>query len=211
LSRLLNSTGDDGYSDLSGPELVRKKVSELAVMGGEYPMGYEFNFWGDNPFHTRHVIHTWKDLKLTPVTFLGFELGNKVKAGEELMAKGPKNDPVRKAYLMYTYGVSRPQWDPLLLHYAIYGLGDLFEYGNKNGYNHIHGGEDKTQAGANTWIDDEEVTDQRWLKLKVEDIEAVRKMEWLLLDAAQRVEKRTPELAQVPSEDRGVIASRAKL
>lgn len=44
LSALLNSTADT-YSNSSGRNLVSNKVSELIIMGGGYPSGYEYNFW----------------------------------------------------------------------------------------------------------------------------------------------------------------------
>ena len=39
LQHLLNSTADE-YSELSGVELVRKKVKQIAIMGGHYPRSY---------------------------------------------------------------------------------------------------------------------------------------------------------------------------
>ncbi|KAF2001463.1 nucleoside hydrolase [Amniculicola lignicola CBS 123094] len=54
LSGLLNSTSDK-YSHLDGYGLVERKVKELVVMGGQYPAGHEFNFFGDNPITTAHV------------------------------------------------------------------------------------------------------------------------------------------------------------
>ncbi|TEA21536.1 Inosine-uridine preferring nucleoside hydrolase [Colletotrichum sidae] len=95
LSGLLNSTAD-AQSTLTGPELVEAKVKELVVMGGDYPDGYEFNFWGDNPYEAAHVINNWEG----PVVYAGSSLGGSVHSGGPLMADGPKTDPVRglKAY-----------------------------------------------------------------------------------------------------------------
>ena len=39
LQHLLNSTADE-YSELNGVELVRKKVKQIAIMGGHYPRSY---------------------------------------------------------------------------------------------------------------------------------------------------------------------------
>jgi inosine-uridine nucleoside N-ribohydrolase len=39
LQHLLNSTADQ-YSELTGVELVRKKVKKIAIMGGHYPRSY---------------------------------------------------------------------------------------------------------------------------------------------------------------------------
>lgn len=87
-------------------------------MGGEYPSGYEFNFWGDNPVHTAHVVNNWPG----KVTFSGLEMGKGVMSGAKLTVKGPANDPVRKAYEWYSgHNASRMSWDPLTMLYAIQG------------------------------------------------------------------------------------------
>ncbi|KAK3374825.1 inosine/uridine-preferring nucleoside hydrolase [Podospora didyma] len=176
LSGLLNSTADE-YSTLTGPELVACKVSELVVMGGEYPSGREFNFWGDNASLTSHVINNWKG----PIVFSGFELGLNVKSGARLMAEGPVTDPVRGAYIYYTYNSSRASWDPLTVLYAMHGLGNLFEYGNTNGFNHV------APDGSNAWVYDDGITNQHWLKLKVSEEAASSELDKRFLDGARSV------------------------
>ncbi|RWA04981.1 hypothetical protein EKO27_g10129, partial [Xylaria grammica] len=134
LSGLLNSTADE-ISPLNGRDLVAAKVAELVVMGGEYPSGREWNFWGDNPVTTAHVVRDWQG----KVVFSGYEMGRGVLSGGKLMDYGPPNDPARDAYAWYTCGRQlRPSWDPLTLLYAIDGLGDLFEYATEYGYNHVY-------------------------------------------------------------------------
>ncbi|KAJ9143127.1 Inosine/uridine-preferring nucleoside hydrolase [Pleurostoma richardsiae] len=88
LSALLNSSADS-YSDLTGTQLIDQKVSELVVMGGKYPSGREFNFWGSDPSLTAHVINSWKG----PVVFSGSEMGETVATGRSLMENGPRGDP----------------------------------------------------------------------------------------------------------------------
>ncbi|KAK0637405.1 inosine/uridine-preferring nucleoside hydrolase [Bombardia bombarda] len=173
LSGLLNSSADV-YSSLTGPELIAAKVSELVIMGGAYPSGYEYNFWGDNASLAAHVVNNWK----SPVVFSGYELGETVESGARLMAEGPADDPMRAAYLYYTYNHSRPSWDPLTVLYAMEGLGDLFEYGNDIGYNYV------TANGSNEWINNSDVRNQHWLKLKVTDDVASAELERRLLEAA---------------------------
>ncbi|GAB1320866.1 Inosine/uridine-preferring nucleoside hydrolase domain-containing protein [Madurella fahalii] len=173
LSGLLNSSAD-AYSELSGPELIAAKVSELVIMGGMYPSGYEYNFWGDDASLTAHVVNNWKG----PIVFSGYELGENVMSGMRLIAEGPRADPVRAAYIYYTYNTSRPSWDILTILYATDGLGDLFDYGNVFGYNHVAGN------GSNEWVYDESVTNQHWLKLKVLEEVASEKMERRLVEAA---------------------------
>ncbi|KAI1075561.1 inosine/uridine-preferring nucleoside hydrolase [Whalleya microplaca] len=173
LSGLLNSTSDS-YSALDGPGLIAAKVSELVIMGGEYPAGREFNFWGDDPLMTAHVVNNWKGR----IVFSGAELGGNVSSGEALMFSGPANDPVRQAYLWYTYGASRSSWDPLTVLYAMNGLRTLFEYANEDGYNHVHAN------GSNEWVYDAAVTDQHWLKLAVGNTTAAAELDQLFLVGA---------------------------
>ncbi|KAH7304670.1 Inosine/uridine-preferring nucleoside hydrolase domain-containing protein [Stachybotrys elegans] len=157
LSGLLNSTADE-FSSLSGPQLIAAKVKELVIMGGEYPAGREYNFFGDNPLYTAHVVNNWQG----KMTFSGAELGGNVFSGAGLMKDGPDADPAKKGYLWYTYGEARESWDPLTLVYAVLGLDDWFEYAGQGGRNHVF------PNGSNEWVWDEQDTrgEQRWLKLK---------------------------------------------
>ncbi|KAL3424039.1 inosine uridine-preferring nucleoside hydrolase [Phlyctema vagabunda] len=174
LSGLLNSTADQ-YSPLSGPELIAAKVSELVVMGGQYPSGREYNFFGDNPAHTAHVVNNWKGR----VTFSGGELGGYVMSGASLTVDGPENDPVKAGYQWYIgYNNSRESWDPLTVLYACQGLGDLFEYANSFGRNHVFAN------GSNAWVFDEADKDQRWLRLKVDNVTAGQALDGYFLDGA---------------------------
>ncbi|KAK8039514.1 inosine/uridine-preferring nucleoside hydrolase [Apiospora rasikravindrae] len=172
LSALLNSTAD----------LIRRKVERLVVMGGMYPAGREFNFFGDDPALAAHVVNSWRGL--TPMVFSGGELGGSVLSGTRLMVEGPATDPVRQAYLWYTYGAPRPSWDPLTVLFAMDGgVGELFEYGNEIGYNHVFAN------GSNAWMYDEAVTDQRFLKLRVSNETAAAELDRLFLVGANSVGK----------------------
>jgi hypothetical protein len=173
LSGLLNSTADQ-YSNLSGTELISSKVSELVIMGGEYPSGYEYNFWGDNASLAAHVVNNWEGR----VVFSGTELGGDVRSGGRFMSEGPPGDPVRAAYVWYTYNNSRFSWDPLTVLYAIHGLGELFEYGNQAGHNHV------LSNGSNIWVWDETIRDHHWLKLKVDNTTAGAELDRLMLEGA---------------------------
>jgi hypothetical protein len=191
LSGLLNSTADS-YSRLSGPELIAAKVAELVIMGGEYPSGYEYNFWGGNASLTGHVVNNWSG----PIVFLGLEVGLKVLTGGPLMEEGPDDDPVRAAYIYYTYCKPRYSWDPLTVLYAIEGLGELFEYGNQNGYNRV------TANGSNQWVDDGTVTSQRWLKLKGDGTVAAEHIDRLFLEGSRSV---VPLVSGKPGVGQGMI------
>lgn len=170
---MLNSTADS-YSDLTGRELVVRKVSELVIMGGVYPSGYSWNFWGSNASLTAHVINTWKGRTV----FAGEEVGEHVKSGGRLMSEGPKTDPVRMAYIYYSYCIPRSSWDPLAVLYAMNGLGDLFKFGNDYGYNHVEAN------GANRWVWDQQVRNQFFLRLKADNETAAAELDRLFLQGA---------------------------
>lgn len=163
---------------MSGPELVTAKVTELVIMGGQYPSGREYNFWGDNPITTAHVVNDWPG----HITYLGSNQGDNVMSGAPLTVEGPENDPVRAAYRWYVgYNTSRPSWDPLTILYACQGLGSLFGYANKFGYNHVF------PNGSNTWIYDPTKIRQHWLRLKVDNETAGRELDQLFLNGARSV------------------------
>lgn len=78
VENLIKSQGDT-ISDLSGKELINRKIKEFVVMGGQFPGGEnEWNFDGGMPGVTRYVIQNIS----TPITFIGFELGSAIKTGE---------------------------------------------------------------------------------------------------------------------------------
>ena len=135
------------------------KVAELVVMGGGYPTGRRsWNFFGSkNPKLAANVINNWEGR----ITFVGNDVGKLVLSGGPLMLEGPDTDPVRMAMIYYSYFRPVSSWDPLTIMYAAYGKGDLFEYGNEHGHNHIN------EDGSNQWINDPTSRKQHFLRLKV--------------------------------------------
>ena len=107
LEVLLKSKADS-QSPLSGPDLIKKKVKQLVVMGGKYPAGMEWNFSGQGACgaHTRYVVENWP----TPILFSGFEIGQGIVTGTKL-GSAPKNDPVRRAYEVFNNFAGRSSWD----------------------------------------------------------------------------------------------------
>lgn len=161
---------------MSGPELVAAKVSELVIMGGGYPSGHEYNFWGGNPTAAAYVVNNWKGR----ITYSGTEIGGHVFSGASLTVEGPDNDPVRAAYRWHVgYNMSRQSWDPLTVLYACQGVGGLFEYANHFGYNHVF------PNGSNTWVYDEARTNQHWLRLKVDNMTAGQELDRLFKEGAR--------------------------
>ncbi|KAF2086024.1 inosine/uridine-preferring nucleoside hydrolase [Saccharata proteae CBS 121410] len=177
LSGLLNSPADN-YSSLTGPDLVRAKVSELVVMGGAYPAGREYNFFGDNATSAAHVVNSWPG----SIVFSGTELGGSVLSGASLTTDGPDHDPVKAAYSWYVgYNKTRYSWDPLTMLYAVQGLGNVFQFANEYGYNHVFAN------GSNAWVPDKTRKNQHWLELKVENVTAGEELDRLFLDGARSV------------------------
>ncbi|KAK2035121.1 inosine/uridine-preferring nucleoside hydrolase [Colletotrichum zoysiae] len=193
LSGLLNSTADS-YSNYTGAELVKRKVMELVVMGGDYPEGYEFNFWGDSPYTTAHVLRNWK----SPIVYAGFRLGASVLSGGPLMAEGPKTDPVRAAYILYSYYQPRWSFDPIAMLYAIGGLGGRFVYGNTHGYNTIILNGENACNGCNIWVDDENVANQHWLEAKVGHDQLGEELDMLYLRGAESSKRSSNPVGELP-------------
>ena len=90
LSDLLSSEADT-ISDLSGYEMVKKKVKNLYCMGGRFPEGREYNIRRD-PLSSKNVIDNWP----TEIYFLGFEVGIKILTGKEFFTDySIKNIPIK--------------------------------------------------------------------------------------------------------------------
>jgi inosine-uridine nucleoside N-ribohydrolase len=117
LSDLLNSHADD-ICPLNGIELVTKKVKQLVVMGGSFPLGTEWNIKTDIP-SAINVTENWP----TPITFAGYELGCEVITGKRLYTETDVNNPVRKSYELYLRGekIGRSSWDLLAVLFGVRG------------------------------------------------------------------------------------------
>src|SRR5262249_41255114 len=111
LAGLLQSPAD-GYSSLSGVELVRKKVLRLVSMAGKFPEGWEFNVLKDSTA-SQVVFGGWP----TPVLLSGFEIGVKIKCGLPIVRdKAIRHDPVKDVFrisipLAAEDSAGRSSWD----------------------------------------------------------------------------------------------------
>ncbi|TFA99736.1 hypothetical protein CCMA1212_008462 [Trichoderma ghanense] len=167
LANLLKSEADH-ISHLSGLELAARKVSELVIMGGEYPSGWEYNFGGVDPESTAYVVRHWP--KSVNITYSGSELGGNIFSGQNLVQRSPPDSPVLSAYQWYVGrgSTTRPSWDPITTLYGILGLDFLsklgirpmLEYANTSGYNNV-----TATDGSNAWVNDTAVTNQHYLRL----------------------------------------------
>jgi hypothetical protein len=155
LKALLDS-GPDGASPLAGPALVAKKVKQLVQMGGQYPSGFEYNFFNQTASGvTRAVVEGWP----TPIVFSGWEIGDPIHTGSALAGTSAQN-PVRRAYEVYFGGGagSRSSWDLTAVLYAVRGASsywDLLAIGHN----------DVTDDGHNTWVASPDL-DQSYLEAK---------------------------------------------
>lgn len=116
LQDLLNSGADD-YSDLTGQELVEKKVSTWVAMGGMFPDGgVESNFGRFDPEAASYVVENWP----TEAHFADWEVGN-FKTGHSILDL-PESSPVRLAYKRFGR-IPHKSWDQVATLYAVRGLG----------------------------------------------------------------------------------------
>lgn len=121
LARLLETPADK-YSELSGKELVARKVRLLVTMAGNFEdaNNHEYNVDKDIPA-AKTVFEEWP----TPIVTSPFELGIKV----QYPATSIENDfgwagphPVVEAYKAYKkMPYDRPTWDPTAVLYAVEG------------------------------------------------------------------------------------------
>lgn len=138
LSDLLNSEAD-GYSPLSGKELIEKKVKRLVLMAGNFSendallniIGDENEDYNGNPGAEYNVVcdgDAAKNVALnwnTPKFFLGFECGLIETCGV-LQEKAAEDNPVCMAYKLYTENGSRPSWDLFTVLCALEPESDYF-------------------------------------------------------------------------------------
>ena len=132
LAGLLNSPG--------GTELVKNKVKHLWIMAGKWDEegGREYNFY-KNAMTCRSGSELCKFWP-TPVTFLGFEVGESVKSGGKL----PDGDLLKQVMTDHGSVNGRCSWDPMLALLAV--IGDP----ENAGYRCIYGSaEVAPQDGAN--------------------------------------------------------------
>lgn len=121
LARLLDTPADE-FSELTGKELVERKVRQLVLMAGSFDGSNqsEYNVWKDIP-SAQKVVSEWPG----EVVFSPFELGVQVCYPAESIENDftwTENHPVAEAYKAYMQmPYDRPCWDPTALVYAVEG------------------------------------------------------------------------------------------
>jgi hypothetical protein len=141
----------DRHSSLSGADLIRAKVKTLAVMGGKYPQGieYNFSFGGVGPC-AKEVLDRWPEE--VPIVFSGWEIGGRVISGKTYkkdLPPGPLRTALEHQYNAINRG--RESWDELTVLYGVRGATfDGAEYWK------VHSGGSNAidpKTGANQWKD----------------------------------------------------------
>ena len=129
LAALLESTADE-YSELSGIELVEKKVKKLWIMAGKWDADGE----RENNFcrNERSRVAAEKLCRLwpTPITFLGWEIGINVLTGGNLS----HGDVLHDILVYHGSAAGRHSWDPMLVLMALIGDEETSGYATVSGY-----------------------------------------------------------------------------
>jgi inosine-uridine nucleoside N-ribohydrolase len=144
LSNLLNSQADN-ISDLTGTELVKKKVKLLVSMAGGFPSGREFNIHIDAS-SSKNVCENWPG----KIIFTGFEIGSKIFTGLRLINSDVMNSPVKDVFRI-SIPMSpgdrngRMSWDETAVLIGVYGTDEFFDT--------VQGKIIINADGSNTWED----------------------------------------------------------
>ncbi len=122
LAELLQSEPDD-ISSLTGKELFQKSVKEMYAMAGNFAdfTDAEYNVKLD----CESAQYVTENIPC-PIAYCGFELGEHIKTGENLMRQSEEN-PVKKSYMTHRRKGIRESWDPITVYCAIEKNSDFFE------------------------------------------------------------------------------------
>ncbi len=124
LARLMESAPDQ-FSDLSGMELVKRKVRLLTVMAGNFAAPKpEYNVATDVPAASK-LFTSWP----TDIYFSGFEIGEAILfPAASIEHDFPVGNPVAEAYRAYAkMPYDRPSWDLTTVLYDLRPDGGYFD------------------------------------------------------------------------------------
>lgn len=183
IQELINSEADT-FSKLSGKELIKKKVKEFVIMGGQFPEGKkEWNFDGQMPGVTQFIIHNIN----VPITFSGAEVGAAIKTGAVFNSIDP-NSPLYIGSMHFSQNapwvkanfkgkiLDNSTFDQTAVLYAVRnGLGVYWDK-VKGGYC-----KPEKENGANTWVKGAD-SNHSYLKLKMQPKEMALLIESIMLN-----------------------------
>ena len=172
LNELLESKPDK-FSQLSGIELVRKKVKKLVTMGiGGFPEAKaEFN-WLMDWENAQYIINHW------PTPLVVQSNGSQFLTGNKLSIKTPESNPVRKCYEIYLGNPRKGNfsWDLITALYGVRGSEPHLE--EKHGYRIIL----EPELGKSHWFTDgNHEYNHSFLQLKSPKITLKKVLENLLI------------------------------
>lgn len=168
----LLASGADELSQLTGVELVRRKVRRTVAMAGWFPSGREFNIFSEVEGSTEFLAN-WP----LPIDFVGFEVGEGVITGS--WASAMASSPVASAYAWYCEpGEGRPSWDLLAVHAALVEPSTLVRWSSR-------GRMSVADDGENTWLSSDDGP-HRYALLTAEPAEAAAVLDEQLRDVALR-------------------------
>jgi len=157
LSNLLRSKPDN-FSNLSGKDLVIRKVKRLVSMAGRFPEGREFNIFKDST-SSKFVFENWPG----EVIFSGFEIGAQIHTGLKLIKSDIKDSPVKDVFrisipLSEEDRNGRMSWDETAVLIGVYGTDGFFDT--------VRGQIIVNADGSNTWKNDTDGK-QSYVKMKM--------------------------------------------
>jgi len=169
IQKLIQSKADT-ISNLTGKELIEKKVKEFVIMGGQFPEGQrEWNFDGDMPGVTQFVLQNIT----IPTTFTGFEVGAAIKTGKVFNSINA-NTPLYVGFMHFSQNAPwiKANFKGEILNNSTFDQTAVL-YAVRNGvgryWDKVEGGhcEASKELGGNKWVKRSN-SNQSYLKLKME-------------------------------------------
>lgn len=112
----------DQISDLTGMELVERKVKRMVSMAGIFPSGREYNLYMDTR-SSKIAYEYWP----TEIIFSGFEIGRNVQTGYPLILNDEiENSPVRDVFKMKV-DRNRSSFDQTAVLVAVRGVDPYYD------------------------------------------------------------------------------------
>ena len=124
------------FSNLTGMDLIRRKVNKLVIMGkGNFPTGKDTFNWLMAPHSAAKVLNQW------PGQIIISPLGSDILTGKKLLESQDKN-PITDAYKIFLKNDGlRPSWDPIAVLFTVGANPEFFslQSGYTLNYNPISG------------------------------------------------------------------------
>lgn len=123
MARLLKS-GPDAISELTGKELIEKKIARTVIMGGRFLESWPMPIHADDDPAAQLVTWEWnirasgpEDMQLVcdrwpgELVYSSYEIGTYIVTLKDFPSRARKGDPVAAAYEAHNWGRGRCSWD----------------------------------------------------------------------------------------------------